>query len=169
MSHLAIRPVERQDAARINEIYNTYIVDSHVSFDLEAWTDDVRAGWLEHKLDTGYPVLVAQIDELVVGAAWAGPWRDKKAYAGSVETTVVFDSDYTGEGTGTVLYSALLDELSVREFHRAYAIIALPNDASIALHKKLGFAQLGVLDEAGFKDGRYVSTMLMQCRLDSNS
>jgi phosphinothricin acetyltransferase len=157
--------VQPDDAARVNEIYNTYIVGSHVSFDLETWSDDVRAEWLAEKGEAGYPVLVADIGGLVVGAAWAGPWRDKRAYAGSVETTVVFDSEYTGAGTGTVLYSALLDELVSRGFHRAYAIVALPNDASIGLHHKLGYRTIGVLDEVGYKDDAYVSTMLMEKEL----
>jgi phosphinothricin acetyltransferase len=167
MSHLAIRGIQPRDTSRVNEIYNMYIVGSHVSFDTEAWTDEVRKKWLDDKIDSGYPILVAEIDGLVVGAAWAGPWRDKKAYSDSTETTVVFDSDYTGEGTGTVLYAELIEELRKRGFHRAYAIIALPNDASIALHRKLGYTEIGVLDEAGFKDDQYVSTMLMERRLET--
>jgi len=165
MSHLVIRSVEPSDVPRVNAIYNTYIVDSHVSFDLEAWTEDARAQWISDKTDAGYPVFVAEIDDLVVGAAWAGPWRDKDAYAGSVETTVVFDAEYTGAGTGTVLYADLLKELESKEFHRAYAIIALPNDASVALHRKLGYRDIGVLDEVGFKDGEYISTLLMEREL----
>ena len=166
MSHLVIRDAEAADARRINEIYNMYIVGSHVSFDTEAWSDEVRAEWLESRVAADYPVLVAEIDGLVVGAAWAGPWRDKDAYAGSVETTVVFDSDYTGAGTGTALYSGLIDRLIEHGFHRAYAIIALPNQASVALHRKLKYREVGVLDEAGFKDGEYVSTMLLERKLD---
>ncbi len=166
MSHLVVRGIEPEDIARVNEIYNMYIVGSHVSFDTEAWTDELRDKWIAERLDAGYPVLVAEIDELVVGAAWAGPWRDKPAYSDSTETTVVFDSDYTGAGTGTVLYTQLIEELRQRGFHRAYAIIALPNDASVALHRKLGYTEVGVLDEAGFKDDQYVSTMLMQRKLE---
>ena len=167
MSHLVIRAVESGDTFRVNEIYNMYIVGSNVSFDTEAWTDEKRGRWLNDKLDAGYPILIAEIDGLVVGAAWAGPWRDKKAYADSAETTVVFDSAFTGEGTGTILYADLIDELRKLGFHRAYAIIALPNDPSIALHRKLGYTEIGVLDEAGFKDDQYVSTMLMERKLNS--
>jgi phosphinothricin acetyltransferase len=166
MSHLTIRGIQPGDTSRVNEIYNMYIVDSHVSFDTEAWTDEIRGKWLAAKVEAGYPILVAEIDGLVVGAAWAGPWRDKNAYSDSTETTVVFDSDFTGAGTGTVLYAALLEELRTRGFHRAYAIIALPNDASIALHRKLGYGEIGVLDEVGFKDDQYVSTMLMERNLE---
>jgi phosphinothricin acetyltransferase len=71
-----------------------------------------------------------------------------------------------GRGLGTALYSGLLDTLRADGFHRVFAIIALPNDASIALHRNLGYTVIGVLDEAGFKDGRYHSTMLMQLALD---
>ena len=167
MNHLVIRAIESQDMPRVNEIYNMYIVGSHVSFDTEAWADERRAAWLNAKMEAGYPVLVAEIDGLVVGAAWAGVWRDKDAYADSTETTVVFDSDFTGEGTGTVLYAQLIEELRTRGFHRAYAVIALPNDASIALHRKLGYTEIGVLDEVGYKGDQYVSTMLMERKLDA--
>lgn len=167
MSHLAIRPVEPTDSGRVNEIYNTYIVGSHVSFDLDAWSDEARAQWLDEKTQGGYPVLVAEIDGLVVGAAWAGPWRTKSAYRASAETTVVFDSEYTGAGTGTALYAALLEHLAEAGFHRAYAIIALPNEASVALHRKLGYREVGVLDDVGYKDGTYISTLLMERALDS--
>jgi len=70
-----------------------------------------------------------------------------------------------GKGIGMALYSKLMELLTDAKFHRAYAIIALPNDASIALHHKLGFREVGVLKEAGFKDGKYHSTMMMEREL----
>lgn len=165
MTEPLVRPATREDVPAFNAIYNDYIVDSHVSFDVAPWTDDERAQWLEARLAAGYPVLVAEREGVVVGASWSGPWRDKKAYRSTVETTVVLSADATGKGVGTTLYKELMGELTTAGFHRAVAIIALPNDASIALHRKLGFTDVGVLDEAGFKDGRFISTRLMQRNL----
>lgn len=162
MSDPVVRPATRSDVPTFNAIYNTYIVGSHVSFDLEAWTDADRVEWFESRVEHRYPVLVAEIDGVVVGTAWAGPWRDKKAYRATVETTVVLARDTTGKGVGTALYSQLLEDLTNAGFHRAIAIVSLPNDASIALHHKLGFVDAGVLDDAGFKDGKFVSTLLLQ-------
>ena len=80
----------------------------------------------------------------------------------SVETTIVLAPEIVGHGVGRTLYTALLDELSTRGFHRAYAIIALPNEASVGLHRALAFREIGVLGEAGFKDGEFRSTMLLE-------
>jgi len=163
---VVVRFANRHDAPAMTSIYNEYIVDSHVSFDTDPWTDAQRAAWLENRLSSGYPVLVAEVDGVVVGSAWSGPWRDKQAYESTVETTIVLDDAFIGRGVGTKLYARLLAVLADSGFHRAVAIVALPNDASLALHHKLGFATVGVLDEAGFKDDRYVSTMLLQRSLE---
>ncbi|MCL1601614.1 MAG: N-acetyltransferase family protein [Actinomycetia bacterium] len=166
MSDLVIRRAIEADIPEMNAIYNEYIVDSHVSFDIEPWSDEKRLAWFREGVVAGFPILVACEGDTVVGASWAGPWQPKKAYRPSVETTVVLAPGSEGHGLGTELYSRLLDALRTEGFHRAFAIIALPNDPSIALHRNLGFTKIGVLDEAGFKDGVYHSTLLMQLALD---
>ncbi|GMQ94354.1 MAG: GNAT family N-acetyltransferase [Acidimicrobiia bacterium] len=166
MSEVVIRRAIERDVPALNAIYNGYIVDSHVSFDLEPWSDEKRLDWFRARADDGYPLLVACDDGNVIGASWAGPWRQKKAYRGSVESTVVLAPGTEGRGLGSKLYAELLDALRAEGFHRAYAIIALPNDPSIALHRKLGYREIGVLEEAGFKDGKFHSTMLMELALN---
>ena len=163
---VVIRPAIEADVPAINAIYNEYIIGSHVSFDLEPWSDAKRLEWFRSRVAAGYPLFVASEGDEVIGTSWSGPWRDKKAYRGSVESTVVLAPGADGRGVGTVLYATLLNDLRSGGFHRAYAIIALPNDSSIALHLKLGFREIGVLEEAGFKDGEYHSTMLMELALD---
>jgi len=153
------------DAPAINRIYTGYIVESHVSFDTEPWSDEQRSAWLADRLEHGFPILVARHLGRVVGVAWAGPWRDKKAYATSVETTIVLDAEATGSGVGSILYGHLIDQLTGLGVHRCYAVVALPNVVSVALHQRLGFVRVGVLDEAGFKDGAFVSTLLLELRL----
>jgi phosphinothricin acetyltransferase len=167
VSDLTIRQAVLEDASDINVIYNEFIVDSHVSFDTEPWTDEQRRKWLTMGAANGYPVLVATDGVGVVGASWAGPWRDKDAYRSSVETTIVLIPGSEGSGLGTTLYRALLADVGARLFHRAYALIALPNDPSIGLHRKLGFTEVGVLDDVGRKDGIYHSTMLMELKLET--
>jgi len=159
---LSIRPATGDDLEAINRIYNAYIVDSHVSFDTEAWSADRRTAWWE---DYAGRVLVADRESRVVGSAFFGPWRRKEAYRGSAETTVVLDPDATGAGVGTALLARLLERLRADGYHRAYAIIALPNEVSVAVHRKLGYREVGVLDEVGFKMDRYWSTLLMECPL----
>lgn len=166
-SDITTRPATRSDIAAINSIYNVYIMDSHVSFDTEPWSEAQRLEWFETRLVGGYPILIAEQDFAVVGAAWAGPWKSKAAYSGTVETSVVMPQSSGGSGLGTRLYGDLLAAVEAAGFHRCYAVVALPNDASLALHRTLGFAEIGVLDEVGFKDGRYVSTMLLELKFDS--
>jgi phosphinothricin acetyltransferase len=121
--------------------------------------------WLTDRNSGGYPVLVARDSDRVVGAAWAGPWRDKQAYARSVETTIVLDPTSTGRGIGSHLYRELIGLLRDLGFHRCYGVVALPNEGSVALHHKLGFSEVGVLDEAGYKDDSFVSTLLLELKL----
>ena len=153
------------DAGAINSLVNRYVLDSHVSFDTDPWSDEKRSDWLVRRFAEGYPVLVARNGGDVVGAAWAGPWRDKVAYSTSAETTIYVAPGCAASGLGTRLYEALLGALAGGGIHRCYAVIALPNEASIAFHERFGFVEVGVLDEVGSKDGRFVSTALLELRL----
>ena len=164
-SRITIRAATADDVPSINRIYNRYIVDSHVSFDTRPWSDGERHRWFAERTAAGFPIVVAERKDGVIGAAWAGPWRSKEAYDRSAEATIVLDPEVHGAGVGTALYRVLMDALTAREFHRCYAIVALPNDASIAFHIKAGFAEVGVLDDVGFKDGRYISTKLLEHKL----
>ena len=160
-----IRHATVDDLAAITEIYNHYIVNSHVSFDLEPWTLDQRREWFaKYGGDSPWQVWVTDLDGEVAGAAWSSPFRPKAAYDSSVETTIVLKPDSSGHGLGTELYRSLLSDVDRHGAHRAYAIVALPNDASVALHRKLGFVSLGVQDEVGFKMDRFWSTMLLERR-----
>ncbi len=161
-----VRPAVESDLDRINDIYNEYIVDSHVSFDLEAWTIEDRQRWWHRYADGRFPALVAEIDGEVVGVTYAGPYKDKAGYAGSVETTVALDSQHHGQGIGRLLLTALLESLAASGVHRAYAFVALPNEPSVALHERLGYRRVGVLDEVGYKMGEYRSTMLLEKRFE---
>ena len=160
-----LRPATAEDVPRITTIYNEYVAGSHVSFDAEPWTVEERLTWFTAKDGALHQVWVAGVDGEVVGAAWSGPWRDKDAYARSVETTVVIDPAWLGAGIGTALYAALLRAVEASGAHRAYAVIALPNDASVAFHHKLGFRTIGVLDEVGEKMGRWWSTELLEKKM----
>lgn len=157
------------DLERINEIYNTTIVGSHISFDMEPWDLEQRLQWWErYNSDGPYRVLVADAAGAVVGVAYSSPYRPKEAYRSSAETTIALDSGHLRMGIGRRLLTALLDSLRGGGFHRAYAIVALPNDPSVAFHESLGFRAVGTLDEAGYKLGQYWSTTILERRLDEH-
>ena len=164
---VVIRPARESDLARINEIYNVYIVDSPISFDLEPWDLEQRAAWWDHYADTGpYRVFVAEVDGDVVGTAYSTRYREKAAYRSSVETTVVLDPGYVAIGIGRQLVTTVLETLQSEGIHRAYAIITIPNEASVRLHEALGYRLVGMLDDVGFKLGRYWPTAILEKRLD---
>ena len=162
---VTIRAATDNDLPRLTDIYNHYIDGSHVSFDVDLWTLERRQEWFAKYAPTGrHRVLVLETADGVVGAAWSSPFRPKAAYDTSVETTIVLDPAVIGRGLGKRLLTALLDELATEDVHRAYAIIALPNDASIALHHRLGYRTVGVQHEVGRMYGTYWDTELLERR-----
>lgn len=159
-----IRDATSDDLTRINELYNTTIVDSHVSFDVDLWDLDKRRQWWVSR-GPELVCLVAEVDDEVVGVAFSGRWRDKEAYRTSMETTIVLSDHVHGQGLGQELLGALIGRLRDEGVHRAVAVIALPNEASVALHRKLGYREVGTLTEIGNKLGRYWDTLLMEREL----
>ncbi len=153
---VVIRPATRDDLPGINLIYNQYVAGSHVTFDVEPWTIERRAEWFaHHALQGRHRLLVAAGAEGVAGYATSSPYRPRKAYDVSVETSVYLDPRSTGRGLGARLYAELFAVLEGEDVHRACAGITLPNPASVALHERLGFTRVGVFSEQGRKLGRY--------------
>ncbi len=110
--------------------------------------------------------LGAELDGRVVGVTYSSFYRPKPAYRSTAETTIVLDTDHLGRGLGSALLETLLARLRDRGFHRAVAIVALPNDASVALHQKLGYRIVGTLSEVGHKLDGYWGTMLLEAELN---
>lgn len=160
-----VRPATEDDLATITRIYDRYIVDSHVSFDTEPWSVERRRQWWDQRQGHDRLVtLVASVGGDVVGVSYSSWYRPKAGYDRSVETSIVLDPGHLGAGLGTRLYGALMDRLAAADTHRAYAVVALPNDASIALHHRVGFVDVGTEDESGYKLGRYWSTLVLEKR-----
>jgi len=152
-----IRHAQPFDAEALARIYNHYLLGSHVTFDIEATTAQARRTWIGSFDDCGpHRLYVADAGDELLAYACSAPLRPKPAYHTSVETTVYVDHRWTHRGIGRRIYVHLLTELAgLREVHRAYAGIALPNPASVALHTALGFRHIGTFNEVGFKFGRY--------------
>jgi phosphinothricin acetyltransferase len=151
-----IRPGVESDLADLTEIYNHYIRETAITFDLEPFRAADRRPWFEgfHK-EGRHRLFVADDDGRIVGYACSHRFRDKGAYETSVETSVYLRSGCEGRGLGTALYDDLFHSLESEDVHRAYAGITLPNAASIALHERFGFRLIGVFEEVGRKLGRY--------------
>lgn len=138
------------------QILNHYILSSHCTFDTRPFSIDDRRGWTEHFSDTGRSQwLVAELQGEVLAYAHSMPFKPKPGYGTSVETTVYVDGRCCGQGLGERLLAKLLDNIRTAGAHRAIGAITLPNDASIALHLKLGYEYIGTFTEAGVKFGRF--------------
>ncbi len=144
------------DLQALTDIYNHYVVNTAATFDVEPFTVHARAEWFQRYATSGrYRLLVAAEGAHVLGYVTSSRFRDKAAYDTSVETTVYCRPDAVRRGVGTALYRRLFDLLAAEDLHRAYAGITLPNDASLALHRKLGFQRAGLYREVGRKYGHY--------------
>lgn len=157
MTVLLVRPGRDDDLPRLTEIYNHWVEHSIVTFDVDPFTVEERRTWLAHYRDGGpHRLLVAAAGSDVIGYATSSAFRPKPGYATSVETTVYCAPEAVGRGVGRALYAELFAVLAGEGLHRAYAGVALPNDASIRLHLQSGFRELGTYREVGRKLGRWV-------------
>lgn len=163
MADVRIRPATRDDLPRLTEIYNYYVINTPITFDLEPVTVEQRARWFdEHTGSKRHRLFVAVDAGLVVGWAGAGPFRDRAAYDTSVETSIYCANDAKSRGIGAAMYRVLLDALKNEDINRVLAGITLPNEASIKLHRKFGFTDVGVFTECGRKFNRYWDVVWME-------
>ena len=155
-SDVQVRPCAESHLESLNDIYNQYVRETHITFDVEPITIEARREWFSHYSTTGrHRLLVAVSDGKVVGFAGSSRFRPKPAYETSVETTIYLAPGAVGRGTGSKLYTELFKALENEDVHRAYAGISLPNPASIALHERFGFKRVAHFTEQGRKFGRY--------------
>jgi L-amino acid N-acyltransferase YncA len=132
-----------------------------VSFE-EVPPDEIE---IARRMSSGYPWLVAEDEGTVTGYAYASAHAARPAYRWSVDVSVYLEAGSTGRGTGRALYTELLNRLRARGFVNAYGGVALPNDASLGLHRAMGFTQVGVYEGVGFKHGRWIDVSWWALRL----
>jgi len=166
MSGSIIRDAVSADLVAVAAIYSREVRTGMATFDVE----EPPLTYWQAKLDSsavGDHFLVASdgLDVGVLGFAYSGSFRPRPGYSRTRETSVYLTPAASGSGLGTALYTALLDQLRLDGVHLVVAVVAQPNPASNALHRKLGFTEAGTLEEVGFKFGRYVSTTWFQRRL----
>ena len=156
MSEVSIRPVAQADLPALLEIYNYYVVNTPITFDLEPRTLAQRQEWLVSFKPAGrYQCFVAVKDGLPIGWSSSGPFREKAAYATTVALSIYLAPDAHGRGLGRALYRPLIDALQGEDINRLYGGITLPNAASVALHLSQGFQLKGIQSEIGRKFGKY--------------
>lgn len=158
-----IRRATPRDLAVLTDLYNHYVTTTAITFDVEPYTPETRRPWLESFAPGGrHQLFVAEEEGRVVGYAGTRGFRDKRAYENSVETSVYLAPGATGRGLGAALYERLFAAIADSDAHRAIAGITLPNDASVALHVRFGFREVGVMHEVGRKFDRWWDVLWME-------
>lgn len=159
-----IRDARPDDAAVLLDIYRSFVLDTSVSFELTPPT----VAEFEARIasaQTQWAWLVAESAGGVAGYAYASAFRTRAAYRLTVETSAYVHPDHRGKGIAGALYRELFEVLRTKGYCNAYAGIALPNDASIAFHKSLGFTAVGVFHRAGWKFGKWHDVSWWEVRL----
>jgi L-amino acid N-acyltransferase YncA len=159
---LLVRPAQSADSDAIAGIYNHYVRNTVITFEEEPVSASEMAARIAGIQATPLPWVVAELESVVVGYAYASKWKARSAYRFSVETTIYLEHGREGRGFGTQLYSALLADLRARGLRVAIGGAALPNEASVALHEGLGFEHVATFRQVGFKQGRWVDVAYWQ-------
>jgi phosphinothricin acetyltransferase len=153
---IGIRAAASLDLPRLTEIYNHYVINTPVTFDIEPYLPENRTTWFSQFSTTGrHRLVVAEENHIVVGYAGTTKFRPKAAYDTTVETTIYCAPGSEGKRTGSRLYTALFEAIAQEDVQRIVAGYTLPNPASAALHQRFGFQLVGIFSEVGRKFGRY--------------
>ena len=168
MQTLTIRPATATDIAAITRIYADAVRNGTATFEVEPPDETEMAHRHKTLLGGGYPYLVATIAGAVAGYAYAGPYRARPAYNWSVEDSIYVAPDMHRQGIGGLLLTKLIAESEARGFRQMIAVIGdSAQVGSIAVHAKAGFSHIGTLRSVGFKQGKWLDTVLMQRALAS--
>jgi phosphinothricin acetyltransferase len=160
-----VRPAIAADCEAMAQIYNHYIRETVVTFEEEDISGATMQERLQETLDTSLPWLVAEEAGEVAGFAYAHKWKVRAAYRFAVEITIYLDHRKTGRGIGPTLYGELFRILRSMPVHAVIGGIALPNEASVALHERMGLSKVAHFKEVGFKFGRWVDVAYWEMTL----
>lgn len=160
----SIRFVEPSDAGAILDIYRPFVADTVITLEYDAPT---RAEFQERVegIAGKYPYLVYVEDGAVRGYAYAARHSERAGYRHNATTSVYLKPECAGRGVGTLLYSRLLAALRTQGVCLAYAIVTMPNPASMRLHEKCGFRETAVFRRGGYKFGKWLDILWLENRL----
>lgn len=169
MTDVQIRDAEAADLETITAIHNHAVVHTTAIWNEDAVDIDDRAAWLADRTARGYPVIVAIDDSGVVGYASYAQWRPHSGYRHTVEHSVYVRGDQRGRGIGKTLMTELIERARAAGIHVMIGGIESGNVASIVLHERLGFAEVGRMPQVGAKFGRWLDLSMLQLVLDARA
>jgi len=163
---MLVRPAAPQDLPAIHAIYAHHVLHGLASFEeVPPGEDEMRSRYQSVRA-AGRPYIVAELDGVVAGYGYAGAYRARPAYRFTLENSIYIDETRRARGVGTALLQALIARCREGPWRQMVAVIGdSANAASIGVHRKAGFREVGVLRKVGFKHGRWVDSVLMQLEL----
>lgn len=167
LGEVVIRPATVADAAAIAAIYNEGILDRIATFETELRTPEERARWLTER-DPRYVVLVAELDGQVVGWAALSPYSSRACYRGVADHSIYIARAARGRGVGRRLLGALIAAAEREGFWKLTSRLFPFNEASLALHRRLGFREVGINEKHAKLDGRWLDTVTIERLIPAN-
>jgi phosphinothricin acetyltransferase len=162
---MIIRLVNLADVSTIRSIYAHYVWLTNITFEYEVPSEMELNARIEGIL-ARFPWLVAELDNQIIGYAYASTFRYREAYDWSAETSIYLRNDCQGRGWGTKLYQTLLDVLAGQGFVKAIAGVTIPNLASENLHTRLGFQEVGIFSQIGYKFQEWHSIKFYELKMN---
>ncbi len=156
-----IRNAMTDDAAALLAIYAPYVAESCVSFETEVPSLLEFSKRIE-EVSERYPFLVCECGGEIAGYTYATKFKERAAYRFSVTSSIYIAPGFKGKGLGKKLYNQLFERLREQGYYGVYAGISLPNDASVGLHKAVGFTEVGVYHNVGYKLGRWIDSLWLE-------
>lgn len=166
---LMIRDAGLDDLPAITEIYADSVENGTATYELTPPSLMEMQRRYEMMTDADYPYLVAEDEGSILGYAYAGPFRARPAYRWSVEDSIYLAPDARGRGVGYALLQELVKQAQARGFRQMLAVIGGAEPGSIAVHKKAGFQDGGIMRATGYKHGKWLDTVIMQLPLNGGS
>ena len=163
---VSIRPYQPEDTQAILDIINYNILHSTALYDYNVRTLEQQKNIIEDKLAKNFPVIVATIENQVVGFGMYSEFRFREAYKFTVEHSVYVNENFHGKAIGKLLLQELISLAKQQKLHTMIAVIDAENESSVTFHEKFGFKTVGVIKESGFKFDRWLHSVFMQLILE---
>jgi phosphinothricin acetyltransferase len=157
-----IRPYKTDDIQAILDIINHNILHSTSLYDYNIRSYEQQKTILEEKINKNFPVILAEIDGIVVGFGMYSEFRFREAYQFTVEHSVYVSEDFQSKGVGKQLLQELINLARKQKLHTMIGVIDSENQSSIVFHEKFGFKTVGIIKESGYKFDRWLDSVLMQ-------
>lgn len=167
MQNIIIRDVTLKDAEKLVEIYAPYVLNTAITFEYEVPSVEEFTKRIKTICDS-YPYLIAEVDDEVVGYAYASAFHPRAAYQWCAEVSIYLNNEIQKQGIGRKLYEAIEERLKQQNVKNINACIAYPNEGSIAFHERMGFKTVGHFHKCGYKLNQWWDMIWMEKMIDTH-